>query len=213
MDKFNFIKKWFVSNIDYYRSRFVHSKYSIPRTSYVHSKVKINADLVVGSHCSITAGSEFIGGSIKLGNCVIIGPSCCFFTDNHSFGRSSNGFSPYGLDIKRKPIKISDNVWLGRDVVVTPGTHIGSNSIISAGSVLFGEYPANSIIKGNPAVVTNKLTVSKETKPITMARTLRLNLFHFFLNLNYYKNFDLQNLDTIEMWKWKYVYWASKFKK
>jgi acetyltransferase-like isoleucine patch superfamily enzyme len=56
-----------------------------------------------------------------------------------------------GQNVRAKPVKIGRNVWLGRGVVVLPGTSIGDHSVIGANSVVSGEVPARQIWKGNPA--------------------------------------------------------------
>lgn len=48
---------------------------------------------------------------------------------------------------------IGNNVFLGINAIVLPGTSIGDNSIIGAGSICRGIYPPNSVIAGNPAKV------------------------------------------------------------
>lgn len=48
---------------------------------------------------------------------------------------------------------IGNNVFLGINTIVLPGTNIGDNSIIGAGSVCRGIYPPNCVIAGNPAKV------------------------------------------------------------
>lgn len=210
MNKISFIKKWLISNYNYILSRVVHSKSKFPRSSYVHPKVSINARLHLGECSSITAGSEFKGGDIHLGDRVIIGPNCLFMTDNHEFGRNARGFSPYGIGTSSKPVIVNNNVWIGSNVIFTPGTEIGKNSIVAAGSVLFGSYPDNTIIRGNPAVVIGKLDISFSERPITEVRTMRLNILHLFFKLKEYQSYDLYDIEDQEGWKRKYVYWASK---
>lgn len=48
---------------------------------------------------------------------------------------------------------IGNNVFLGINTIVLPGTNIGDNSIVGAGSVCRGIYPPNCVIAGNPAKV------------------------------------------------------------
>lgn len=48
---------------------------------------------------------------------------------------------------------IEDFVWLGNYLHILPGTKIRKNSIVGAGSIVKGEFPANCIIQGNPAKV------------------------------------------------------------
>jgi acetyltransferase-like isoleucine patch superfamily enzyme len=52
-----------------------------------------------------------------------------------------------------KPVTIEDDVWIGARAIVLKGVHIGSNSVVGAGSVVSGYVPANSLVAGNPARV------------------------------------------------------------
>lgn len=51
---------------------------------------------------------------------------------------------------------IGDNVWIGEQVVVLPGTRIGAGCVVGANSVVNGVYPAKSIIAGSPAKVIKR---------------------------------------------------------
>lgn len=59
-----------------------------------------------------------------------------------------------------KSIVIGDNVWIAINVVILKGSVIGDNCIISAGSVVKGVFPKNSIISGNPARVVKQLNIN-----------------------------------------------------
>jgi acetyltransferase-like isoleucine patch superfamily enzyme len=49
------------------------------------------------------------------------------------------------------PIVLGSNSFLGNNVIVLPGTGIGSKTIVGAGSVVTGDIPDNSVFAGNPA--------------------------------------------------------------
>jgi acetyltransferase-like isoleucine patch superfamily enzyme len=49
------------------------------------------------------------------------------------------------------PIVIGSNSFLGNNVIVLPGTTIGSRTIIGAGSVVTKDIPDNAVFAGNPA--------------------------------------------------------------
>lgn len=52
------------------------------------------------------------------------------------------------------PVTVEDDVWMGANVVVTPGCkHIGRGAIIGAGAVVTRDVPAYAIVVGNPARV------------------------------------------------------------
>ena len=55
-----------------------------------------------------------------------------------------------------KPVRISENVWLGENVTVLAGTTIGKNSIIGANAVVSKDVPENCIAVGNPIKIIKK---------------------------------------------------------
>jgi len=50
-----------------------------------------------------------------------------------------------------KPVHIGFNSFVGLGSILLPGTTIGSNCVIGAGSVVRGNIPDNSLVAGNPA--------------------------------------------------------------
>lgn len=57
-----------------------------------------------------------------------------------------------------KQIKIEDNVWLGVNVVVLKGVHIGRNTFIGANSVVTRDIPENVLAAGNPCRIIRPLS-------------------------------------------------------
>lgn len=55
--------------------------------------------------------------------------------------------------MKRKPIVIEKNVWIGTKSVILKGVTIGEGAIVAAGSVVTKDVPAHSLVAGNPARV------------------------------------------------------------
>ena len=55
------------------------------------------------------------------------------------------------------PIFIGNNVFIGICSIMMPGTKIGDNSIVAAGSVVKGDFPDDVVIGGNPARVISSL--------------------------------------------------------
>ena len=89
-------------------------------------------------------------GGISLGANVVISYHCVLWTVNHDY---EGNCLPYGLARLVRPIVLGDNVWLGRNVLVAPGTHIGEGAVVAMGSVVSGHIPPLAIIAGNPAKV------------------------------------------------------------
>lgn len=49
------------------------------------------------------------------------------------------------------PVTVGDNVWLAAGVIVCPGVHIGSDSVVGAGSVVTRDVPPGVLALGVPA--------------------------------------------------------------
>lgn len=54
---------------------------------------------------------------------------------------------------RKRDVIVGNHVWCGMGGVMIPGTNIGSNSIVGAGTITNKVYPANSIIAGCPGKV------------------------------------------------------------
>lgn len=70
--------------------------------------------------------------------------------------------------VRVAPIIIGDNVFVGADAIILPGTKIGSNVIVGAGAVVAHDIPDNSVVVGNPCKVVCKFDefVERESKTL-----------------------------------------------
>ncbi len=55
--------------------------------------------------------------------------------------------------MEKKQTIIEDDVWIGRNVIFTPGRTVRKGSIIGAGCVLTKDFDEYTIIGGNPSRV------------------------------------------------------------
>ena len=56
-------------------------------------------------------------------------------------------------------IHMGDDVWLGAGTTILKGVSLGDGCIVAAGSVVLrGDYPANSVVAGNPARIVASLS-------------------------------------------------------
>lgn len=56
-----------------------------------------------------------------------------------------------------KPVTIKAGAWIASYAILLPGTIIGENSVIAAGSVVRGTIPPNVLYAGNPAIFVKEL--------------------------------------------------------
>lgn len=61
------------------------------------------------------------------------------------------------LKIRNLLLYLMNNVWIGANVMILKGVHIGRNSLVGAGSVVTKDIPANVVAAGNPCKVIREL--------------------------------------------------------
>lgn len=94
--------------------------------------------------------NAFISAEVTIGNDVMMGPDCMIFTANH--GMEKSGVPMWKQPFSRpRPVVIGDDVWIGARVIILPGVHVGTGSVIGAGSVVTHDVEPYSIVGGNPA--------------------------------------------------------------
>lgn len=93
----------------------------------------------IGDHVAIAAGTDFITHD---------GAIWCFRDEI----KNADVFGT---------IKIGSNVFIGNNCTILPGTTVGDNCIIGAGSVVRGSFPENSVIVGNPSKVVMNMSIQK----------------------------------------------------
>jgi acetyltransferase-like isoleucine patch superfamily enzyme len=109
--------------------------------------------LIIGDGSGISHNCQFsIGKRITIGRyCRIASDVRMFDSSGHPSDPESRlaGLPPAPQDVR--PILIEDNVWVGARSLIFPGVTIGRGSIASAGSVVMGDVPADTLVAGNPA--------------------------------------------------------------
>ncbi|MDB4627219.1 acyltransferase [bacterium] len=76
---------------------------------------------------------------IKIGSNVFIGVRTTVFAHHASVE-----------DMSDVDVEIGDNVYIGPHCVILPGSKIGDNSVVAAGTVISGPVKANRLVRGNP---------------------------------------------------------------
>jgi acetyltransferase-like isoleucine patch superfamily enzyme len=121
--------------------------------SFSYSWSRLPADMEVGRYCSIASGlaiarprhplEKVSTSSFMYDRDLVFIKS--FIADNHlDYGNF------VGNPQKAGP-KIGNDVWIGMNVILTPGISLGDGCVVAAGSVVTKDVPAYAIVGGNPA--------------------------------------------------------------
>lgn len=113
------------------------------------SHIEMGKNVFVNYNCTIIDVAR-----VTIGDNCQIAPNVAMYTAGHPVHPvSRNSLYEYGMEIT-----IGDNVWIGGNTVILPGVHIGSNTVIGAGSVVTKDIPDWVIAVGNPCRVVRKIT-------------------------------------------------------
>ena len=106
-------------------------------------------DIEIGDYSGIGINAHIPNGTI-IGDYVMMGPNCFILDVNHKVSDVDTPMCFQG-HVSKKITRIGNDVWIGRDVHMTPGRTIADGSIIAMGAVLTKDFPPYSIVGGNPA--------------------------------------------------------------
>lgn len=107
--------------------------------------------LIIGKFCAIARGIEFVmNGANHRMNSITTYP----------FNIMGNGWEAATPALSDLPFKgdttVGNDVWIGQNVTVMPGIHIGDGAIISANATVTKDVPPYTIVGGNPAKTIRK---------------------------------------------------------
>lgn len=105
------------------------------------------SSIVIGDYVYI-GHNAWLGGKseISIGDNTMIGVNTVIVSSNHDY---RNVTVPYYLgDEILAPVTIGKNVWIASNCVILPGSQIGDNAVIAAGSIIKGVIPPYSFAHG-----------------------------------------------------------------
>jgi len=115
-------------------------------------RVKYNADIspniIIGNNTELGTRC-MIQSNVSLGKDVVMGPDVKIYSRNHKYDKLDEPIRSQGKSYYKTVI--SDDVWIGANVVITAGVNIGSHVIIAAGAVVTRDVPDYAIVGGIPA--------------------------------------------------------------
>lgn len=113
---------------------------------------EFNGDkLIIGKFCAIARGIEFVMNGANHRMCSVT---------TYPFNIMGGGWEKFTPSMDELPLKgdtvVGNDVWIGQNVTVMPGVHIGDGAIIGANSVVASDVPPYCIAAGNPCRVIKK---------------------------------------------------------
>lgn len=134
----------------YYPSPYYFTGYSYVEARGADAKISIGGGTTINNNfVCIATKSITIGEGVLVGTNVQISDS-----DFHSLSISERHTSSG----KSTEVVIGDNVFIGSNVIILKGVHIGDYAVIGSGSVVTKDIPARSIAAGNPAAVIREIS-------------------------------------------------------
>lgn len=104
--------------------------------------------LIIGKFCAIAKGIEFVMNGANHRMCS---------PTTYPFNIMGGGWEQFTPSFEELPFKgdtvVGNDVWIGQNVTVMPGIHIGDGAIIAANSTVTRDIPAYCVAGGNPCRV------------------------------------------------------------
>ena len=106
--------------------------------------------LVIGDGSVIGARSSIVAhSSIEIGRDVWFGQDVFVCDASHGY---QDPDLPIGEQLgAHQPVRIGSGTWIGHGAIVLPGTRLGRNVTVAAGSVVRGEIADHTVVGGTPA--------------------------------------------------------------
>ncbi len=118
--------------------------------------VQFSGDISKTGHISSDTRFDSVAyaNRITIGEQTTISTGVLILVHDYSIGtaiRSIRPTTPGDMPRFLREVKIGNNCFIGAHTIILPGTTIGDNTIIGAGSVVKGNIPPGVIVAGNPA--------------------------------------------------------------
>jgi galactoside O-acetyltransferase len=124
------------------------------------------SEIRIGSRTFVGRSTIICATGVTIGDDVLISWGCQIVDhDSHALiwvHRASDVQSWYEgrkdwSKVPTAPVVIGNRVWIGFNVLVLKGVHVGDGAVVAAGSVVTRDVPANSLVGGNPARIIREL--------------------------------------------------------
>lgn len=159
----------------------------------IHHYEFLGDKLIIGKFCQIASGIKIImNGANHRMNSVTTYP----------FNIMGNGWEKVTPKLEDLPFKgdtiIGNDVWIGQNVTILPGVHIGDGAIIGANSVVTKDIPAYHIAGGNPCKIIRKRFNEELINYLEEIKWWDWEDEKIFKNLEILCSSDLEKIKTIK---------------
>ena len=153
----------------------------------------IGDKLIIGKFCAIAKGVEFImNGANHRMNSI----------STYPFNIMGGGWEKSTPTLDELPLKgdtvVGNDVWIGQNVTVLPGVHIGNGAIIGANSVVASDIPPYCVAVGNPCKVIKKRFDVSLIEYLLNLKWWDWDAEKIFKNLEALTNADLSKIEKIK---------------
>lgn len=131
---------------------------------YCGENVNIERGVLFGCGFDIRIGNNsglgincVVPSNIIIGDDVLMGPECYVLQFNHKYKNRELTIKEQGYS-EKKQTKIGNDVWIGREVLITPGRIIPNGCVVAARTCLCRDFAEYSVIGGNPSrLISNRI--------------------------------------------------------
>lgn len=122
-----------------------------------YNNITLGRNGTVGMNCEFYAE-----GRISIGSDFLLGSNIVIHTSEH--GMEFGGVPFIDQDSHIMSVIIGNNVYLGSNVIITPGVSIGDNIVVGAGSVVAKSLLEPGVYAGVPAKLVKTLCATNEER-------------------------------------------------
>lgn len=110
-----------------------------------HRKLSIGRGSIIGDKAILDARN-----GLTIGKNVTLSSNVSIYTEQHDH-RDPDFLCISTTGIKTCDVTLEDYVWIGPNVIVLPGVHIGEGAVVGAGAVVTKDIPPYTVNVGIPA--------------------------------------------------------------
>ena len=172
-------------------SEYKEFKYKTKIGKYTYGALAIDHECIesIGSFCSFATGVTLAGNHAL--NYISTHPFLTHKEWDNGHGHKARFSKDCPLVVENSPFKrmrIGNDVWIGRNVIIIPPVNIGNGVIVGAGSVVTKDIPDYAVVVGAPAKI-----IKYRVKPEQITAMNRIAWWDWDDDkiINYYQDFKL----------------------